>query len=129
MNKYNNIHTICRLGHNHPSKGEADKCRELHLLLLVPELKLKSIEYEKSYPLIVEGVKVCTHRPDFTLNYIDRVEIVEYKGYSTPEWKLKLKLFKAIYPTIKYNVAYQKVRRLSKNAAMKLIVKNFNKKK
>jgi hypothetical protein len=86
----------------------------------VPSIKLKSIEYEKSYDLKVNGVLICRHKPDFTLTYEGpRIEIVEYKGFATSDWKLKKKLFEAIYPHIKYNVAYQKANSRKKRAVIK----------
>ena len=127
--KYNNIRTVCSLGHKHPSKGEAMECINLHLLLRVKETGLKSIEYEKPYKLIVEGQLICTHKPDFTLNYNDRVEIVEYKGHPTPDFKLKMKLFVALYPHIKYNLKFQKDKKLSEKSKMKLILKQARKNK
>ena len=105
--KFNNVKTFCGLGHKHASKGEASKCLELHLLLRVKELNLESIEYEKVYTIKCNGVKICTHKPDFTLNYIDHIEVVEYKGVATSTWKLKRKLFMACYPAIKYNTVYK----------------------
>jgi len=110
MNKYNNIPTICSLNHKHPSKGEAQHCQHIHLWLSAPQLGLKSIEYEKEYDLHCNGIKVCTHRPDWTMNYIDRVEVIEYKGVETPLFKLKHKMYLAEYPHIKYNMVKQKVR-------------------
>ncbi len=124
MNKYNNIHTTCSLSHKHPSKGEAHHCEHIHLWLRIPELKLKSIEYEKSYDLHCNGVKVCAHLPDWTLYYSDRTEVVEYKGVRTAVFNLKLKMFKAEYPHIKYNMVMQKVKStMSRVKMMRKLVK------
>ncbi|MFO7791268.1 MAG: DUF1064 domain-containing protein [Bacteroidales bacterium] len=109
VNKFGNIFTVCRHGHNHPSKGEAEHCDKLHLCLAATNTDIRFIHYEKSYDLVVNGVKVGKHKPDWTLERFDgSYKIVEYKGMSTPVWKLKLKMFKAQYPDIPYEVVYKK---------------------
>lgn len=42
---------------------------------------------------------VCTYVCDFEVEFADgRTEFHEVKGFETPEWKLKKKLFEALYP-------------------------------
>lgn len=56
-------------------------------------------------PLIVSGTKVCTFVIDFVIYALDGdPEYHEVKGWETPEYKLKLKLFKALYPNADYRV-------------------------
>lgn len=49
------------------------------------------------------GTVVCKHKVDFHLIFRDgHHEIWEAKGYPTPVWRLKHKLFLDNYPHIKY---------------------------
>ena len=60
---------------------------------------------QQRWPLRVAGVKVCTMIPDFTVWVDDeRMELHEVKGYETPVYKLKRKLFAALHPDIPYFV-------------------------
>ena len=108
-NKFGAKRTTCAYGHNHPSKGEAAHCVVLHLIMKSEGSDILSIDYETPYRLEVNGVLVCKHVPDWTLKmYGGRKKIVEFKGMPTPAWKLKMALFKAIYPDIEYEVVYRK---------------------
>ena len=108
MKKYNNIPKICNLGHKHPSIGECRYCTAVHLLLLAPSEGLKSIIYEKSYTIELNGSIICKHKPDFTLVYHSgKIVVHEYKGFATPLWKLKRKMFIAMYPHIDYITIYK----------------------
>ena len=51
-------------------------------------------------PLVVNGVTVAVYVADFVVWYRspERVEVHEVKGFETPMWRLKEKLFRAIYP-------------------------------
>lgn len=56
-------------------------------------------------PLEVNGRHVCNMRVDFRVVMPNgAVEFHEVKGFSTPEWLLKKKLFQAIYPERTYTV-------------------------
>lgn len=78
------------------SKAEAAHCMMLDIL--VKAGKIHSYERQVNVPLEVNGVKVATIRPDFRLRYPDgRTVLQDVKGFLTPEWKLKHKLFKAIH--------------------------------
>jgi hypothetical protein len=66
---------------------------------------IKEIVQQKNYPLFVNGKKVCSHIPDFTLYLADgSIEVVETKGFQTDVWKLKKALFEVCYPDIKYTI-------------------------
>lgn len=90
------------------SKFEADKAQELELLL-----KAKSIvsyKEQTKLPLVVNGYLVCHYTIDFIVYHYDgTIEFIETKGYATDVWKLKWKLFKALYssPINKFTVEYQ----------------------
>lgn len=67
---------------------------------------ISNLRTQVAYPLLVNGVKVATYRADHVYihycpdNPDPRGEevIEEVKGLPTPEWKLKCKLFHALYP-------------------------------
>jgi hypothetical protein len=57
------------------------------------------------WPLVVNGVRVCTIVPDFRVwTSNTEYEFRECKGYAQPVWKLKRKLFEALHPDIPYVV-------------------------
>lgn len=59
---------------------------------------ISALELQPRYPLIVNGRKVCTYVADF--RYLDgsgRVRVEDVKGVRTPTYKLKKKLFEALY--------------------------------
>jgi len=69
--------------------------------------KVDSWERQIPIKLTVNGQLICTYKVDFLVRYTDgRREMVEVKGYWTPEAKLKLKLFRATFlldhPEINY---------------------------
>lgn len=78
-----------------------DSLKEFHrwseLKLLERAGKISNLARQVRVPLIVAGVKVCTIVPDF--RYVENGEWVteDTKGFVTPEWKLKAKLYAAIH--------------------------------
>jgi Protein of unknown function (DUF1064) len=79
------------------SKREMEIYRQYEMLVGQPK-GLTSIERQVRIPLLVKGVKVCTYVADMRLTWASGlVEFVEVKGFETAEWKLKHKLFKAIF--------------------------------
>lgn len=81
------------------SKREMEVYQQYSFLLR--SNKLKSIERQVRYPLRVAGVLVATYVADLRLTWIGGlVEIVEVKGFETAMWKLKRKLFEALYPDV-----------------------------
>jgi hypothetical protein len=91
------------------SKFEAGHAAELDLLLKAKQIK--SYEKQKTLDLIVNGYIVCTYRIDFIVYHLDgTIEYIEMKGYDTPVWRLKWKLFESLYselPDVKLTVIYQ----------------------
>jgi hypothetical protein len=58
--------------------------------------RVESWDRQIPFKLIVNGNLIYTYRCDFMVRYAgDRQELVEVKGYWTPEAKLKLKIFRA----------------------------------
>lgn len=106
--KYGAKRTTCLHGHDHDSRKEALWCLKFHQLQ--KEGKLKDLRMQPMYELTVNGIHVCRHIPDFF--YMDcntplgicNPTVVDVKGMPTPEWKLKYKLFCALFPNIQYEV-------------------------
>jgi hypothetical protein len=102
--KYGNISWRCLQGHTHKSRGEAGHCNALRQRQRKREFYAYVVE--RKYSLVVNGVHICDHYPDFTLLNKDGLPLAieEFKGFVTEPWRLKYKLFKAIYPDIPYRV-------------------------
>jgi len=98
--KYRSISCRCDIGHRHDSRGEAAFCNKLHAIIQKGEIKT-----QKTFRMIVNGKTITSHRVDFFVTYSDgREEVYEFKGFETKEWKIKHKLFEALYPEIPYIV-------------------------
>ena len=95
QSKYKNVKTVVD-GIKFDSKLEAKRYGSLKLLKAAGEIE--SFELQKRYPLVVNGVKICTYVCDFVVNYPNGARVIEdTKGVLTPDFKLKMKLMKAIY--------------------------------
>lgn len=80
------------------SKFEAGKAQQLELMLKAGEIK--AFREQVKIPLIVNDLIVCDYYIDFEIEHNDgTIEYCETKGYSTDVWKLKWKLFEALYST------------------------------
>jgi hypothetical protein len=67
--------------------------------------RILSFERQVRVMLFVNNVKISTIVPDFLVIHKNgEREYVEVKGHETALWKLKYKLFKAIYPGARYKV-------------------------
>ena len=98
MNKYHAKKTEYG-GVRYDSKAEATYAQGLDLRMHARgKEKVESWERQIRFPLTVNGVKICDYVCDFLVRYADgRRELVEVKGYWTPEAKLKLKIFRATF--------------------------------
>jgi hypothetical protein len=96
VSKYGNKPTEAG-GHTFHSRKEAAHYQEL--LLRVQAGEIERLALQPRFPIVVNGVKVCEYRADFT--YWDvaqgRVVTVDVKGYATQVYKIKKKLVKAVY--------------------------------
>lgn len=83
------------------SKREAKRYGELQLLLKAGEIT--DLELQKRIALTVNGVVICHYVADFAYLEPNKAgglpeQVVEdTKGFRTPEYKLKAKLFEAIF--------------------------------
>lgn len=92
--KYGNRRTIVD-GINFASAKEARRYGELKLLERAGEIT--ALQLQPRFPLLVAGKKICTYVGDF--QYLERnasVVVEDAKGFKTPEYKLKAKLFEAV---------------------------------
>lgn len=104
--KYSAKEAACGFGHKHPSKKEARRCADLHLLQRAGEIS--ELEREPVYHFTVNG-QVLTHdrgqraryTPDFRYRRRDgRLVVEDSKGVSVRDWPLRKALFKVCYPEI-----------------------------
>lgn len=104
-NKYKNKWTKCNQeGHKpHQSAGEAKYCNQL--ALMVKGKIIKSYETQVNFDLKVNGYLICKHKVDFVVETLNnKAEIHEFKGTRTPDWEIKYKLIRALYPGIPYKI-------------------------
>jgi hypothetical protein len=93
---YYNTKKVITNGTQYDSKFEAAKAQELEILLKAKEIQ----GYDPHYriPLIVNGYTVADYYIDFAVYHNDEtVEYIEMKGYPTDVWKLKWRIFCALY--------------------------------
>ena len=84
------------------SKAERDYYAQL--MLLLKTRTILGVDRQVKYELRVEGKLICKHIVDFVV--IDRGgrSVHEVKGMETAVWRLKKKLFEALYPAVPYIV-------------------------
>lgn len=84
-------------GRRFDSQKEASRYGELCLLRWAG--KIRDLECQPEYPLVVNGVKVGLYRGDFRYFDCETGQSVteDVKGYRTREYRLKRKLVKALY--------------------------------
>lgn len=95
-NKFSNHRTEYN-GIYYDSIKEADYAMELDLRVKTKDLK----EWKRQVPIdmYVNGEKICTYRIDFVeIDHHGNETWTEIKGFETAEWRLKWKLFSALYP-------------------------------
>lgn len=97
--KYRAQRTECGAGHSHPSKAEARRCDDLHLLQKAGQIH--DLSQQPKFPCVVNGIKVCTYVADFSYREGGRETIEDTKGVITPIYRLKKKLVEALYPWVK----------------------------
>ena len=98
-NKYGAVRTAVD-GITFASRREAARYSELKLLERAGEIT--SLTLQPKYPIVVNGVKVCTYIADF--RYVDlgrgMTVVEDVKGMKTPVYKIKKKLTETLYPVI-----------------------------
>ncbi len=83
-------------GKIYDSGFEAEEAQELSLRQKAGDIK--SWERQVRIPLIVNDYHICNYYIDFIVHHNDgTTEYIEVKGYATDVWKLKWKIFEALY--------------------------------
>lgn len=86
-------------GITYASKREADYAAELDIRVRVGELQ--SWESQIIFPLVVNGIKIGKYTIDFKeVSKDGGVIYTETKGYADKTFKLRWKIFRALYPDI-----------------------------
>lgn len=62
---------------------------------------ITDLNIHPSFELIVDGHKICRYESDFSYTYNGQQIVEDIKGFETPAFKLKAKLFRALYPARK----------------------------
>lgn len=85
---------------NYLFDSKAEHKRYLELKLLVQAKEINDLQVHPVFDLIVCEKLICRYEADF--GYFDttssRMIYEDVKGHPMPEFKLKLKLFKVLYP-------------------------------
>lgn len=103
--KYSNQRKLYN-GQSYHSKKEAQYALELDLRVKAKDIK--SWDRQVKISLDVNGYHITNYYIDFVITHNDNsLEYVEVKGFETETWRLKWKLFEALYgnqPNVKLTV-------------------------
>ncbi len=107
--KYGN-RKVTKIGRDGKSETfDSVKEYERHLVLLDMQKRgeIEELVRQPQYRLIVNGVKICDYYPDWDYVETKGVQVVceDAKGFQTPEFKLKWKLAKALYPEVDWRLS------------------------
>lgn len=97
-NKYNAAKTTID-GIEFASKREAKRYSDLKLLQRAGEIS--NLELQPSFPITINGQKVCTYKADFQYMTPNGMIVEDVKGFKTPAYRLKKKLVEAVYQGVK----------------------------
>lgn len=85
------------------SKKEAGYAKELDIRFKAGDIK--DVKRQVKISLDVNGYHITNYFIDFVIEHNDgRKEYIEVKGFETPEWKMKWKIFEALYSGDKNNI-------------------------
>lgn len=93
MNKYRNIRVV-EDGITFDSKAELRRYRELKLMQQMGQIC--DLKVHPRYPILIDGVKVCTYIADFYYMDVNGPHTEDVKGVRTNLFKLKAKLMKVV---------------------------------
>ena len=79
------------------SKAEASRFVELKLLEKAG--KIQDLELQPSFPVTLNGVRICVYKADFVYRDVASKQVIteDVKGFKTPVYRLKKKMVEAIY--------------------------------
>lgn len=81
------------------SKRESERYAQLKLLEKAGDIT--HLLLQPKFPITVNGIVVCKYVADFSYRRRPNVIIEDVKGFKTPIYRLKKKLFEACYPGLK----------------------------
>jgi hypothetical protein len=107
-NKFGAKKTICAAGHKHPSRKEAHRCDDLHLLQRAGAIIALKVEprfyfHANGREVKMRNGQVASYRPDFSYIEGNRLICEDVKGGKatiTEASALRMALFRACYPDI-----------------------------
>ena len=71
---------------------------------------IKDWQRQITFNLVVNKTLICKYIIDFVIiNNDDSKEYIETKGFETRDWKIKRKLFKALFPQLNYKVVKNEI--------------------
>lgn len=97
MNKYKNKPTyVGKI--RFASKAEA--ARFVQLKILERNKTIYDLRLQPRYPLVVNGVRICSYVADFEFKArgVDAIIVEDVKGKEIQPFPLKARLFKVLYP-------------------------------
>ncbi len=77
--------------------SKREMARYIHLMILENAGKIQDLERQISYPIEVNGQKICNYIADFRYRDNDVTVVEDSKGVRTPVYRLKAKLVRAVY--------------------------------
>lgn len=91
--------------------SEAEAVRLEQLLAMQSAGRIIDLKCQPRFDLAVNNVAICTFRPDFSYQQLDdngdplpQRSIEEVKGVELDDYKLRMKLFRALFPNFKVTV-------------------------
>lgn len=94
MGKYKNRKTVVN-GITFDSAKEARRYSEL--VLLEKAGVINTLKLQPSFKIVVNGVKICTYRADFSYTEDGRFVVEDVKGFITQVYSMKRKLMLATH--------------------------------
>lgn len=82
--------------------SKREKSRYLELMMLMRSGYISDLQLQPKFPLVVAGQHICDYKADFQYVTKDgRTVIEDSKGMTTEIYRLKCKLFHALYPKLR----------------------------
>ena len=107
--KYHAQRTPCSQGHSHPSKREAKRCDELHLLQACGQIANLQVEPQFWFeiagkPLKLRNGRRAGYKPDWSYTEKGQSVAEDVKGYAARDFPLREALFRHLHPDIELRV-------------------------
>jgi hypothetical protein len=99
QNKFRAVPTVVD-GVRFHSKGEAGRYAVLKFQQQAGQIE--DLVLQPRFPILVAGLKVCTYVADFAYIEDGKQVVEDFKGMRTPTYRLKAKLFRALYPHLTF---------------------------